>query len=225
MGKQSRETCHLVDPTENWRKIGGVDRSILTDELNMTQPDEQFQVLMRKAMAGSDAAARKLFESYEMVLLQAIRRKLNKKVRSKFDSTDFAQDVWASFFARPVESRVFDSPENLLAFLTTLAKNKVTDAIRQHLTVQRYDVHREQSLDDSRVLKKENIAARQPTPSYIAMTKEEWNVFLRKQPLVYRRVFILLREGHTHEQIGTELGISVRTVERIVAKAMAGTST
>jgi RNA polymerase sigma-70 factor (ECF subfamily) len=185
----------------------------------MPQEDDQFHELMRKAMAGSDAAARELFAKYELVLLQAIRRKLNKKVRSKFDSQDFAQDVWASFFTEPAEKRVFEKPENLLAFLTALAKNKVAEAMRQRLTIQKYDVRRERSLDDSRIMLKEQLVARQPTASYVAMTKEEWNTFLSKQPLVYRRIFILLRDGHTHEQIATELGINVRTIGRVVAKA------
>lgn len=186
----------------------------------MVPAEDQFHVLMRQAMTGSEAAARQLFEKYEPVLLQAIRRKLNKKVRSKFDSADFSQDVWASFFAQPSEKRIFEKPENLLAFLTVLAKNKVAEAMRQRLTTQKYNVNREQSLDDSRVMQKDHLAAQQATPSHIAMTKEEWSDFLRKQPLVYRRIFILLRDGHTHEQIAVEIGVSVRTVERIVAKAI-----
>jgi RNA polymerase sigma factor (sigma-70 family) len=185
----------------------------------MRQHEDEFHELMKKAMAGDDAAARLLFENYELVLLQAIRRKLNKKVRSKFDSEDFAQDVWVSFFAEPAEKRRFDKPENLLAFLTKLAKNKVAEAMRQRLTIQKYNVRREQSLDDSRMMLKECLVAHQPTASFVAMTKEEWNAFLRKQPLVYRRIFILLRDGHTHEQIAAELGINVRTIGRVVAKA------
>jgi DNA-directed RNA polymerase specialized sigma24 family protein len=191
----------------------------------MSARDEPFQVLMRKAIAGSETAAQKLFEEYEVVLLHAIRRKLSKKVRSKFDSIDFAQDVWASFFAQPPEKRVFDSPENLLAFLTTLAKNKVAESMRQRLTIQKYNVDREQSLHDPRVIRRNDLVARGPTASQIAMTKEEWNVFLRRQPLVYQRIYILLREGHTHAQIATELGINVRTVERAVARVSTGSDT
>ena len=91
--------------------------------------------------------------------------------------------------------------------------------MRQRLTIQKYDVNREQSLDDPRRMLKEHLVAREPTPSYVAMSKEEWNAFLRRQPLVYRRIFILLRDGHTHEQIAAELGINVRTVGRVVAGA------
>ena len=43
--------------------------------------NDRFHELMTKAMAGDDAGCQELFEDYELVLLQAIRRKLNKKVR------------------------------------------------------------------------------------------------------------------------------------------------
>jgi DNA-binding NarL/FixJ family response regulator len=50
------------------------------------------------------------------------------------------------------------------------------------------------------------------------MSQEEWKEFLRKQPLVYRRIFILLRDGRTHEQIAEELGLHRRTVDRVVLR-------
>jgi RNA polymerase sigma factor (sigma-70 family) len=184
----------------------------------MPQSDEQFNRLLGEAMNGSEEAARTLFEQYEEKLLKVIRRRLHKKVRSKFDSVDFAQDVWKSFFMAPAGKRVFKNPQELLAFLTTLAQNKVIEAIRQRLSAQKYNVNREQSLDDSRSFNKDNLVAPGATPSQVVGAEEEWNAFLRTQPLVYRRIFILLREGLTHQQIAAEVGINVRTVERAVAK-------
>ena len=140
--------------------------------------------------------------------------------RSKFDSIDIAQDVWASFFAEPAGKRVFNTSEELLAFLTKLAQNKAIEAIRQNFLLQKCDVRRELSLDDSRRIDKDELAGAQATPSQIMMTQEDWNAFLRRQPAVYRRIFILLREGSTHCEIAQELGINVRTVERVVAKLM-----
>ena len=184
----------------------------------MSVSDKQFHMLMRAALTGSDVAARKLFEDYEPVLLNAIRRKLNKKVRSKFDSIDIAQDVWASFFAEPAEKRVFKTSKELLAFLTKLARNKAIDAMRQNISLHKYGFQREQSLDDSRRINKEELAGNQATPSQIMMTQEEWSEFLGKQPLVYRRIFIKVREGSSHREIARELGLHVRTVDRVVAK-------
>src|SRR5262249_33295641 len=156
----------------------------------------------------------KLFHDYGPLLLRAIRKRLTKRIRSKFDSTDFAQDVWASFYARERDNCRFQSPEDLLAFLTKVAHNKVAEKTRQPLKLQKYNVTREQSMDDSTKFDRERLIGNQPTPSYIAMSQEEWNEFLRKQPLVYRRIFILLREGKTRAEIAEEIGISVRTVQR-----------
>lgn len=183
--------------------------------------DGQFDALMRDVMAGSEAAAQQLFKDYEPLLLHAIRRRLNKHIRSKFDSLDIAQDVWASFFAEIPEKRQFESPEHLMAFLTTLAKNKVVDTTRHTLMTQKRNPNREQSLDDSQRFDKANLAGPQATPSQIVMSQEEWSAFLRRQPLVYRRVFILMVEGKTATEIADELHIDAKTVRRIMARAAA----
>jgi RNA polymerase sigma factor (sigma-70 family) len=188
----------------------------------MPELDNRFQVLMQEALTGSDGAAQELFEHYEPLLLKAIRMKLNKNVRSKFDSMDFSQDVWASFFAEPPANRVFQDAEHLLNFLVKIARNKVAAAMRQRLILQKHNVNREQSIDDSRRFNKEDLPAAQATPSQIVMTNEDFNTFLKKQPLVYQRIFVMLRSGHSHEQIAEQLGINVRTVERVVAKFAAG---
>jgi RNA polymerase sigma-70 factor (ECF subfamily) len=174
---------------------------------------------MQKVVAGSAEAAQELFRDYGPYLLHAIRRRLSKQIRSKFDSMDFAQDVWASFFAEVPEKRSFDSPEKLVAFLTKLARNKVLDAVRQRLKTDKHDVRKEQSLDDSTRFDKDRLDDGQPTPSQVLMTQEEWAEFLRKQPLVYRRIFILLREGKTQYEIAEELDIHLKTVNRIVCRA------
>jgi RNA polymerase sigma factor (sigma-70 family) len=183
--------------------------------------DREFHELMQRAFSGSHEAAQELFRAYEPYLLMAIRRRLNPRIRSQFDSLDFAQDVWASFFADSPAKRQFTNADELIAFLTKVARNKVIDVVRQSRT-QKNNLLREQSLDDSQRFDKNRLAAVQPTPSQVLMTKEEWTEFLRKQPLVYRRVFILLREGKTQEAIANELGLNPRTIHRIVQRAVPG---
>ncbi len=188
----------------------------------MAKSDEEFDALMQEVLSGSDAAAKELFRDYEPFLLRAIRRKLSKRIRPKFDSIDFAQDVWASFFAREPECRVFETSDDLVAFLTRLAQNKVIDAARQQFRAQKYNVNREQSLDDSTRFDKNWLRGADPTPSQIVMSQEEWQEFLRKQPLVYRRILILLREGKTPALVAQELNIHPRTVQRVAERFMPG---
>src|SRR5713226_1526015 len=112
-------------------------------EGSMPRTDEEFHALMQKVVAGSAEAAQELFREYGPYLLHAIRRRMSKRIRSKFDSMDFAQDVWASFFAQPLARRSFGSPEELVAFLTALAENKVIDAVRQRMGTQKHTINRE----------------------------------------------------------------------------------
>lgn len=187
-------------------------------------PDLQtdFQALMRQVIAGSEEAAALLLRNYEPILIRAIRKRLDKRLRSKFDSMDFAQDVWASFFADDNRQRNFQSPEELLAFLTRVAQFKVSDKNRQRTRLQKYDVNRELSMDDSTRFDRNNLPGDQPTPSQIVMSKEEWTEFLRKQPLVHRRIFILLREGKSAREIAAELDISAKTVRRVADQLTPG---
>jgi RNA polymerase sigma factor (sigma-70 family) len=184
----------------------------------MAKSNEDFQALMQRVLRGSDEAAQELFDGYAPYLLRAIRRRLNFRIRSEFDTQDFAQDVWASFFAETPKKRLFDSPDSLVAFLTALAQNKVIDAVRKRTQTLKRDVSREQSLDDSRSFDKEVLVGNEPTPSQVLMSQEEWGAFLVKQPPVYRRVLILLRAGKSQIEIAEELGVHPRTVRRIAGR-------
>lgn len=184
----------------------------------MLNTAEAFNALMQQVLAGSEAAAEELFRDYEPYLLHAIRQRLSKRLRSNFDSLDIAQDVWKSFFVAPPAERHFQSPAELVAFLTKLAAHKVIDAARKRLRGQKHEAGREQSIDDSQSFDKNRLAAPDRTPSQILMSQEEWVKFLGEQPLVYRQVFILLREGKTHEEIAAELKISTKSVQRALGQ-------
>src|SRR4051812_39041854 len=93
----------------------------------------EFSTLMQQIREGSEAASRVLVDRYGTHVLRIVRRKLNSALRPKFDSQDFVQAVWASFFAFRTNFFHFDSPRQLAAFLTELAQNKVIEAVRKRL--------------------------------------------------------------------------------------------
>jgi len=62
-----------------------------------------FSLLLEQARAGSDSAARELIERFGPFILRVIRNRLDPRLRSIFDSADFSQAVWASFFAMPAQ--------------------------------------------------------------------------------------------------------------------------
>src|SRR5262245_11453834 len=167
------------DPAKPAPAAGGDDRT--NREPSMLDSQQEFQRLMEQLLAGSPEAARELTEVYGPHLLRAVRRRLHKQLRTKFDSRDFVQDVWASFFACLPQGPTFDRPGALVGFLARLAHNKVVDAIRLRLMGNKYNVNRERPLAKGPSDCEYLPAARQPTPSALAISREQWELFLEKQ--------------------------------------------
>src|SRR5262245_19959643 len=99
---------------------------------------QEFDQLMKRVRSRSDGAAHELIDRYGKLILYVVREHLNSELRSKFDSVDFVQAVWASFFAIATERLDFDGPEILGRFLVAVARNKVTDMVRQRLATLKY---------------------------------------------------------------------------------------
>ncbi len=190
-----------------------VVRRVPTVGAVMPEQDPDFAVLMRGLREGSEDAARQLYSRYGHHVRRVVRRKLNPRIRSKYDSDDFTQAVWASFFAC---SRDFQAPEALIAFLATVARHKVIEAFRQRMQTLRFGVQREQSLENTPP--GAEPAAADPTASQLAAADERWQQMLDGRPTLHQRILGLLREGHTHEEIARRLKISERTVRRLVRR-------
>src|SRR5438552_17620213 len=99
----------------------------------MAEEQASFADLMRRIQEGSEEAARQLVQQYGPHIFLVVRRRLPEKLRPRFDSADFVQSVWASFFANRAELGRFQNAENLIAFLVVLAQNKVIDETRLQL--------------------------------------------------------------------------------------------
>src|SRR5580704_5544947 len=139
----------------------------------MADEDQMFYDLLRGIKAGSEEAARQFLTRYGKYIRHVVRRHMMQKLRAKFDSEDFLQDVCISFFSDPPSPKDFADPAALLGFLGKIARNKVTDAARQRLA-QRCDVNRENSLDGSAKFAVENLEAADPTPSEAMADDESW---------------------------------------------------
>src|SRR5262245_26151876 len=182
-----------------------------------TPPDAEFAELMRRIQGGSRQAAEELHRTYGPHIRKAVRRRLHQRLRSKFDSIDFVQDVWASFFTDLPQENAFDKPEDLIALLTTMARNKVAQEMRTRLMRKKYNVNRETPLE-TMPRGADRFPAIQQTPSEICMDREAWERHLAKQPLVHRRILLQLRDGKPPEIIARDLQVSVRTVTRVLRK-------
>src|SRR5271169_2188776 len=81
---------------------------------------------------GDEDAARELLRRYEAKVRLVVRRQLPRLLRSRFDSQDFVQSIWGSFFRRIKTSAIeLDDTANLIGFLARAARNKVIDEYRR----------------------------------------------------------------------------------------------
>jgi RNA polymerase sigma factor (sigma-70 family) len=170
---------------------------------------------LARIQAGEEAAARELLTRYEAEVRLVVRRQLPRLLRSRFDSLDFLQSVWGSFFHRvrsgPAE---FEDSRHLVAFLARAARNKVIDEYRRAGS-RKQDMHREEPLwvDGGRP---KELAAAIDTPSQVAQAREVLGKLRDLLPEDRREIVALKVEGLSSKDIGERLGISERTVQRVL---------
>lgn len=178
-----------------------------------SQEDRDFADLMQRVMRRSDAAAKELVERFGPRVLRMVRKHLPRALRSKYDSVDFVQAVWASFFVLPPDRLRFNSPDALGPYLGEMAANKVVDVIRQRLRGARHNTEREQIVEEIN-----ELAKSMPSPEAIAIAREEWSKILRNEPSHNQRMLKALAEGRNTEEVARQHGFSPKTVKRLVRR-------
>jgi RNA polymerase sigma-70 factor (ECF subfamily) len=176
-----------------------------------------FQALLEQVQQGSHEAARELYETYVQHVLRGVRLRLWQRMRSRFDSQDFAQQVWASFFVDPENLPNFKTPEDLVNYLMSMAFNKVAGEGR-HLMTQKNNIQRETRIDAMTTAGGPHPASRDPTPSAVAVYNEEYDRLVEGQPLSVRRIIERRMEGKTFDEIAAELEIDESTARRVIKR-------
>lgn len=171
--------------------------------------------LLAAVRAGDPEASAEFYRRFGPFVRAAVRRQLHDGLRSRFDSIDFVQDVWASFLALPEDRYTFDSQGALVGFLTKVAYNKVIEVFRQRFGTQKHNVGRERPIAAHADGEPLSPAA---TPSQWAVAGEQWERLLAQVPPGHRAIVELLREGHGYEDIARITGVSLSTVNRVVRR-------
>ena len=70
----------------------------MSEENEDTLRSARFQDLLKKVGEGDHDATTTLVREYGSHILRAVRRRMSVRVRDRYDSEDFTQAVWASFF-------------------------------------------------------------------------------------------------------------------------------
>jgi RNA polymerase sigma factor (sigma-70 family) len=170
---------------------------------------------LQEAQKGDQSAWETLFRECYPKVRRVVRRKLDRSMRSLYDSTDFASDVMKSLAAN-LNHLNFPSIESLVAFLAHVAEQKVIDEYRRRHTLKR-DVTRERRLsaaDPDAV--PVQLRSAEPTASQLAQANEVHERLLDRQDETERRIIELKQLGYSTSDIADATGWNIRKVQRFL---------
>jgi RNA polymerase sigma-70 factor (ECF subfamily) len=167
--------------------------------------------LIDRLNKGDISAAERALTAYEPYLRMAVRRRLSGPLRTKLDSMDIVQSVWADVLSgfRDAGWRFADR-SHFRAFLVKVARNRLIDRRRQ---LERA-IQRERALDETAA--EEMPRARDPRPSEVAQGNELWKRMLEQCPPPHREVLILKRQGLYLSEIAARTGLHEGSIRRIL---------
>jgi RNA polymerase sigma factor (sigma-70 family) len=171
--------------------------------------------ILEAAHRGDQSAWEALFRECYPKVRRVVRRKLNRSMRSLYDSTDFASDVMKSLAAN-LGHLDFPSLDSLFAFLAQVAEQKVIDEYRRRHT-QKRDVTRERpmlttGLDAAPV----QVPSDDPTASQWAQANEVQERLLSRVDATERTIIELKQQGYSNADIAERTGWNIRRVQRFL---------
>ena len=179
----------------------------------------EFERLVEGLRTGDPAAVSECVEKYEAEIRRAARVRLrDPQLRRLVDSIDITQSVFRRFLTHCKDSAyVIDRPEQLLALLVTMTRNRVTDWARKRRV--------EQHLSYSEWMTDEDIhgrsAARAEDPTIILENRELADVIRGKMlPLEYK-IFCRRADGDSWELIGRSFGQSPEALRKRLQRGLA----
>jgi RNA polymerase sigma factor (sigma-70 family) len=172
--------------------------------------------LFARAKGGDESAWAELFQTCYPKVVRVVRRKLNRPLRTLYDSSDFAADVMKSLAAN-LDRLDFPSIDSLIAFLSHVAEQKVIDEYRRRHS-QKRDINREQAIAAAGDSGDRELAltSNEPTASQVAQAREVHEQLLDRQDESGRIVIDLRREGYSNAEIAHRTGWNIRKVQRFL---------
>jgi RNA polymerase sigma factor (sigma-70 family) len=178
----------------------------LRDDLSQTLHDAQ---------NGDQSAWEALFRECYPKVRRVVRRKLDRSMRSLYDSTDFASDVMKSLAAN-LNQLNFVSLESLFKFLAQVAEQKVIDEHRRRHTLKR-DVTRERRFSaEDQEAGPVHLPSADPTASQQAQANEFRASLLDRQDEIERTIIDLKAQDYSTADIADKTGWNIRKVQRFL---------
>ncbi|MDB5312595.1 MAG: prkC 23 [Gemmataceae bacterium] len=187
----------------------------------MSDPRSDDLELVSALRAGSESAARELFDKYCEQLMKLARRRIGQKMTSRVDPEDVLQSAFRSFFVRVKNDEFsFEAEDDLFKLLVRITVHKTLRQIAFHRAAKR-DPAREtgQGRVGEDVLG--FIASADPPAEVEVALIDEFEKFVAQLPPLDRQVLELRFQGYTPVEIAETLGTYDRKVRRILERVQA----
>jgi RNA polymerase sigma-70 factor (ECF subfamily) len=190
-------------------------------EATMSQ-EQEITDLMERAKAGDEAATREFLARFEHEVRNIVRGRLPRQLRTQFDSMDFVQAVWQSFFSRLRDQpRDFENVRHLRSFLAGVARNKIYAEHRRLTRTVKRELAREERLYLTRGEREfeRPLISPEPTPSQTLQASDRLAQLITGCNPSEVQVITLRHQGLTFDEIAKRTRISERSVRRIIDEA------
>jgi RNA polymerase sigma factor (sigma-70 family) len=184
--------------------------------------DDDIADLMSRAKAGDQAAIRSFLARFDREVQMMVRARLPRSMRNQYDSADFVQAIWKSFFTDlPRNALSFEDARHLRGYLAGAVRNKVHEQHRRLTRTQKYDIWREERLYIRRGNQDvpREVVSSDPSPSQAAQAGDRLAQLIAGRSERDIEVIRLRRQGLTFEEISAVTGVNERTARRIIESA------
>ncbi len=177
--------------------------------------EDDLSTTLREARNGNQEAWETLFKECYPKVRRVVRRRLNRSLRTIYDSRDFANEAMESLAAH-LDQLQFPTVGSLIAFLAKVAEQKVIDVHRRQGTSKR-DQGRTQSIsagEDDDGFGELQVSSPMPTASQYAQANEVHERLLARGDETERRVIQLKQQGYSNQDIASFTGWNIRKIQR-----------
>jgi len=184
-------------------------------QMSQIEIGDDLALALREAQKGDQSAWEALFKECYPKVRRVVRRRLNRSMRSLYDSTDFANDAMENLAAN-LDQLEFASVSSLIAFLAQVAEQKVIDEYRRQHTLKR-DVTRDRPIfgyDADAV--PVQLSSDEPSASQLAQANEVQELLLARRDETEREIIELKQQGYSTSDIAERTGWNIRKVQRFL---------
>jgi RNA polymerase sigma-70 factor, ECF subfamily len=181
------------------------------------------QELVGRCRTGSESAAAELFNRYVSRLMGVARRRIGERMNSRLDPEDVVQSVFRTFFTRLKDDQFeIVGDDDLSKLLVRITLHKTLRQIAYHKAARR-DPGAEAPQGDMSQQEIMQVMAKEPTPVTVVTFIDQLDHFLGRLSPEEQQILTLRLQGHSTDDIATQLNSYDRKVRRVLerVKAMA----